>query len=59
LVGFLIKWPEKETYEELNKEFATANPDSKASEDDVRLMVVWLGGRLPYQMSEVEEEEQQ
>jgi hypothetical protein len=57
LPGFLINWPEKETYEELNKEFVVANPDSKASEDDVRLMVVWLGTRLPYQMSEVEEEE--
>lgn len=48
LSGFLTDWPEKETYEVLNQAFVAKFPDSPASEDDVRLMVVWIGNRLPY-----------
>jgi hypothetical protein len=45
--GFLMNWPEGESYEVINPAFTQSWPESKASEDDVRLMVVWLSGRLP------------
>jgi hypothetical protein len=48
LPGFLTDWPESETYEVLNQAFNEKYPDGTASEDDVRLMIVWIGNRLPY-----------
>jgi hypothetical protein len=58
LPGFLTEWPEEETYEMLNQAFSEANPDSAAGENDVRLMVVWLAGRLPYSVTESGEAEE-
>ncbi len=48
--GFLIRWPKEETYEVLNQAFSEKFPQSSASDNDVRLMVVWISGRLPYDM---------
>jgi hypothetical protein len=56
LPGFLIRWPKKETYDALDAAFAAKYPDVKAHEYDVRLMIVWLSGRLPYDMVDDEEE---
>ncbi len=50
--GFLTRWPKEETYEVLNQAFNEKNPQSKASDYDVRLMIVWISGRLPYDMVE-------
>jgi hypothetical protein len=52
LPGFFIQWPQSEDFEVLHQDFALRNPDSKASDDDISLMVVWLGMRLPYQTEE-------
>ena len=52
LPGFLGNWPKDDTYEVLNKAFSEIYPDSQASENDVRLMVVWLSGRLPVNMND-------
>lgn len=57
LPGFLTDWPESETYEVLNQAFVEKYPDSPASEDDVRLMVVWIGNRLPYPVTSSDEKE--
>jgi hypothetical protein len=57
LPGFLTDWPETETYEVLNQAFSEKFPDSSASEDDVRLMVVWIGNRLPYPVTGDDEED--
>jgi hypothetical protein len=57
LPGFFINWPSSEDFETLNKEFAALHPDSKATTDDVTLMVVWLGMRLPYKIVEEPVEE--
>lgn len=57
LPGFLVTWPRQETYDLLNAAFSERNPQSAASENDVRLMVVWLSGRLPYEMADSDEEE--
>jgi hypothetical protein len=48
LPGFLSDWPEGESYDTLDAAFAENYPDNKFSTDDIRLMVVWLSGRLPY-----------
>lgn len=48
LPGFLIRWPKEETYDVLNAAFIEKYPDARVHEYDVRLMIVWLSGRLPY-----------
>jgi hypothetical protein len=55
--GFLTRWPKGETYEVLNQTFAGQYPQSSASEDDVRLMVVWISGRLPFEIVDKEKED--
>jgi hypothetical protein len=57
LPGFLTDWPETETYEVLNQAFSEKYPGETASEDDVRLMIVWIGNRLPYPVTETAGEE--
>jgi hypothetical protein len=57
LPGFLTDWPETETYDVLNQAFNEKYPDTPASEDDVRLMVVWVGNRLPYPVTDGDDEE--
>jgi hypothetical protein len=57
LPGFLTTWPKEETYEALDKAFFDANPGVEVSTDDIRLMVVWLVNRLPYDLFDEEEEE--
>jgi hypothetical protein len=50
LPGFLTHWPKGEDFDALNKVYAEAHPGEEVSADDVSLMVVWLSGRLPYQV---------
>ena len=59
LPGFLTTWPKAETFDVLDKAFLEAHPDKTASDDDVRLMVVWLSGRLPYDVMEEESSDPQ
>lgn len=47
LPGFLTAWPKDETFETIHAAFAAEHPDSPATSDEVSLMAVWLGGRLP------------
>lgn len=57
LPGFQTTWPKGENYDALEAAFAQAYPDVSVNENDLRLMFVWLAGRLPYDMFEEEEEE--
>jgi hypothetical protein len=57
LPGFLTTWPKGEDFEVLNAAFKEAYPDSSEGSDEISLMVVWMGGRLPYQMEEDEANE--
>jgi hypothetical protein len=50
LPGFLMKWPKADNFEALNQAFAERYPGTQADSNDVSLMVVWLSGRLPYQI---------
>lgn len=50
LPGFLPKWPQGQDYDVLGQAFAEMYPDETVDENDLRLMIVWLSGRLPYDM---------
>lgn len=52
LPGFLTRWPASESYDVLNQAFNEKHPQSRASENDVRLMAVWISGRLPFEKEE-------
>jgi hypothetical protein len=52
LPGFLVVWPEGQTYDVLDEAFAQMYPDEKVEANDLRLMIVWLANRLPYDMYE-------
>jgi len=53
LPGFLVTWPGAETYDILDEAFSQKYPDSDAvSVDDLRLMIVWVSTRLPYEKVE-------
>ncbi len=54
LPGFLTVWPGGDNYEVLHKVFFEMYPDSQADKDDISLMIVWVGGRLPYQFTDPE-----
>jgi hypothetical protein len=55
LPGFLVNWKKEETYDILDAAFAQKYPEAKEHEYDVRLMIVWVSGRLPFEMDETEE----
>jgi hypothetical protein len=57
LPGFLTRWPKSETYEALDQAFYDANPGFEADNNDIRLMVVWLVNRLPFDLFADEEDE--
>jgi hypothetical protein len=50
LPGFFIQWPKEENYDVLDKAYSDAYPDAKDEVNDIRLMIVWVSGRLPYNM---------
>jgi hypothetical protein len=54
----MITWPKSDAFEILDKQYAELHPENNASEDDIRLMVVWLSGRLPYEMTEEETQQE-
>ncbi len=58
LPGFIAAWPKEETYDVLDAAYKEKYPESQAHEYDVRLMIVWMSGRLPYDMDEEEVEEE-
>jgi len=61
LPGFMVEWPDGQTYDVLDEAFAQMYPDEIVEVNDLRLMIVWLANRLPYDMydddDEVDEEE--
>lgn len=59
LPGFQVTWPKGEDYDVLGEAFAAVYPDSHPDENDLRLMIVWLAGLLPYDMYEDGEDEEE
>ena len=52
LPGFMLEWPKEDSFEILIDSFREKYPDYSLSDDDISLMVVWLGNRLPYEIIE-------
>lgn len=50
LPGFQIDWNKAETFEILIDELKKKNPASMDSDDNISLMAVWIGNRLPYNL---------
>ncbi len=57
LPGFMIEWKKGETYDALDAAYAEMYPENNDSDYDIRLMVVWLANRLPYNMGDDEADE--
>jgi hypothetical protein len=58
ITGFLTVWPKNETYEVLEAGFHEQVENSEQFvDDDIRLMLVWVSGRLPYDLMTGEENE--
>jgi hypothetical protein len=55
LPGFLATWPKGDTFEVLIKGLLENNPEIVESDDNISLMVVWVGNKLPYGLYEEEE----
>jgi hypothetical protein len=55
LPGFLTVWPGGEDFETLNGAYTEMYPQAQTSNDDISLMIVWLSGRLPYQIDDNKE----
>ncbi len=47
LPGFIPEWPEGETYDTLDAMVAQHFGDAQPDNNSIRLMAVWLSGRLP------------
>lgn len=52
LPGFLTVWKEGEDFDLINQAFQEKYNLSDVSTDDVSLMTVWIGNRLPYETEE-------
>ncbi len=50
LPGFQIHWSKADTFEVLNTDVRKLAPDLSESDDDISLMAVWIGNRLPYDL---------
>jgi hypothetical protein len=59
LPGFMLRWPQKDSYDVLDQAYAEAYPEAQTDTDDFRLMVVWISGRLPYDMVDDEADEEE
>jgi hypothetical protein len=56
LPGFLTDWPKSDTFEVLMDLVHKAKPQLEESDDNISLMVVWVGNRLPYNLYSDDEE---
>jgi hypothetical protein len=50
--GFQINWPKNDSFEALIEEFHKSAPELMESDDNISLMAVWVGNRLPYDLFE-------
>jgi len=58
LPGFQIHWPKADTFEVLIKAVRAKNAFEAESDDNISLMAVWMGVRLPYDLFVDEAEEE-
>jgi hypothetical protein len=55
LPGFQVDWPKGDTFETMIQQFRQNNPEIVESDDDISLMMVWIGNKLPYGLYEEKE----
>lgn len=51
--GFLSNWPDKLTFDGIEKKFSQANPKVEFDRNDLILMVLWISGILPKEQSDL------
>lgn len=52
LPGFSVNWPKEETFESFIQGLHERVPELMESDDNISLMVVWIGNKLPYGLYE-------
>jgi hypothetical protein len=57
LPGFQLDWPKGDNFEVFINAIKEAYPESNESDDNVSLMVVWIGNKLPYNLFDEPESE--
>ena len=57
LPGFATDWPKEDSFEVICKCVREALPDLKESDDNISLMAVWVGNKLPYNLFTGENED--
>lgn len=58
LPGFQIDWPKTDNFESLIKGIQEVQPGLKESDDNISLMAVWVGNKLPYNLFSEDEEQE-
>jgi hypothetical protein len=48
LPGFQVDWPKGDTFETMIQLLRQNNPEIIESDDNISLMMVWMGNKLPY-----------
>jgi len=57
LPGFGTDWPKEDTFEVICNTVREAQSDLKESDDNISLMAVWVGNKLPYNLFTGENED--
>jgi hypothetical protein len=50
LPGFMLDWPKGDTFDLFIKAINESKPELNESDDNISLMVVWVGNKLPYNL---------
>jgi len=50
LPGFMVNWPKGDTFDQFIKSITESNPELNESDDNISLMIVWVGNKLPYNL---------
>ena len=50
LPGFQVDWPKGDTFEVMIQALKAIDPAKTESDDNISLMTVWVGNRLPYDL---------
>jgi hypothetical protein len=59
LPGFQIDWPKADNFESLINGIHETHPDMNESDDNISLMAVWVGNKLPYNLFSEDENKEE
>jgi len=46
----MVNWPKGDTFDQFIKSITESNPELNESDDNISLMIVWVGNKLPYNL---------